>query len=130
MSKTRTFLKYIFYISVILLIVLNLFPGSLLGLLFYSDLAKQPNLINNPFGTSINHFIAYFYVSFLGFFIYLKNQKLQRLTYGLFFLSIILEISQVVIPNRSFEVYDLAGNFIGVLVAYFLVKLYMWFSKK
>tara|TARA_Y100000590_G_scaffold432396_1_gene548378 strand:+ start:2225 stop:2620 length:396 start_codon:yes stop_codon:yes gene_type:complete len=129
MSKFITFLKYIFYISIILLVVLNLFPGSLIGLLFYGDSSQQPNLIENPFGTSINHFIAYFYVSILGLVLYLKTEKFQRLVYGLFFLSIILEILQIVIPNRTFQVYDLVGNFIGVLVAYFLVKIYMQVKK-
>ena len=125
MAKIITFLKYIFYTSVILLIILNLFPGSLIGLLFYGDSSQQPNLVNNPFGTSINHFIAYFYVSILGFSIYLKSKKFQILTYGLFFLSIVLEILQIIIPNRTFQFYDLMGNLIGVLVAYFLVKVYI-----
>ena len=125
MAKIITFLKYIFYTSVILLIILNLFPGSLIGLLFYGDSSQQPNLVNNPFGTSINHFIAYFYVSILGFSIYLKSKKFQILTYGLFFLSIVLEILQIIIPNRTFQFYDLMGNIIGVLVAYFLVKVYI-----
>ena len=129
MAKIITFLKYIFYISIILLIVLNLFPGSLLGLLFYGDLSQQPDLIDNPFGTSINHFIAYFYVSILGLFLYSKSKKFKKLTYGLFFLSSILEILQIIIPNRTFQFYDLLGNITGVLVAYFLVKIYMKVKK-
>ena len=69
------FLKIAFNFSVLILIVLSLFPGSLLGLFLYGDLGQQPNLIKNPYGTSINHFISYFYVSILGLFVYLETKK-------------------------------------------------------
>ena len=125
MTKITSFLKLIFYTSIISIIVLSLFPGSLLGFLFYQDWSRQPNLIENPFGTSINHFISYFYVSTLGLCLYLRSEKFQKLVYGLFFLAITLEILQFVVPHRAFQFYDLIGNFIGVLVAYFLVKIYL-----
>ena len=48
-------IKYTYYLSLIVLLILYLFPGSLIGFLLYSDLGKQPNLISNPIGTSINH---------------------------------------------------------------------------
>ena len=129
MTKVISFLKFIFQALILSLIILSLYPGSLLGLLFYGDLSKQPNLIENPFGTSINHFIAYFFVSSLGLWLYLKSENFQRLFYGLFLLSITLEVLQFVIPHRSFQLYDLVGNFVGVLVAYFLVKIYLFLSK-
>tara|TARA_Y100000590_G_scaffold344411_1_gene393824 strand:- start:984 stop:1376 length:393 start_codon:yes stop_codon:yes gene_type:complete len=129
MTKIINFLKFIFYASVIVIVVLSLFPGSLLGFLFYQDLNRQPNLIENPFGTSINHFISYFYVSTLGLYLYLRSEYFQKLFYGLLFLSIILEALQFVVPNRAFQIYDLVGNFSGVLVAYFLVKIYLLLRK-
>jgi len=129
MAKIISFLKFIFHTSIIFLIILSLFPGSLLGFLFYQDLSRQPNLIENPFGTSINHFISYFYVSTLGLCLYLRSEKFQKLVYGLFFLSIILEVLQFIVPIRAFQFYDLIGNFLGVLVAYFLVRVYLHFSK-
>ena len=119
------FLKYIFHISVLFLIIISLYPGSLLGYFFYGDLSQQPNLVENPFGTTINHFIYYLYVSLLGFFLYLKNQNFQKLAYSLFFLSVILESFHFIIPNRSFQWGDLIGNILGVLVAYFVVKTYL-----
>ena len=121
------FLKSIFYISVLFLITISLYPGSLLGYLLYGNLNQQPNLIKNPFGTTINHFIYYVYVSLLGFFLYLKNQIFQKLVYGLFILSVILEVLQFIIPNRSFQLGDLIGNILGVLVAFFVVKIYLLF---
>ena len=121
MTKIISFLKFIFQALILCLIIL--------GLLLYGDLSRQPNLIENPFGTSINHFISYFFVSSLGLWLYLKSENFQRLFYGMFFLSITLEVLQFVIPHRSFELYDLVGNFAGVLVAYFLVKVYLFLSK-
>ena len=122
------FLKSIFHISVLFLIIISLYPGSLLGYLLYGDWSQQPNIIENPFGTTINHFIYYVYVSLLGFFLYLKNKNFQKLVYGLFFLSVILEGFHFIIPNRSFQLEDLIANILGVLVAYFVVKIYLLFN--
>ena len=122
-------LKYIFNISVFLLIIISLAPGSLLGFLLYSDWGQQPDIIENPFGTAINHFIYYFYVSLLGFFLYLKNENFKKLAYGLFFLSIILELLHFIVPNRSFQIEDLIANILGVLVAYSLIKIYLFFIR-
>ena len=120
-------LKFIFHISTLFLIIISLYPGSLLGYLLYGDLSQQPDVIKNPFGTTINHFIYYVYVSLLGFFLYLKNQSFQKLVYGLFILSVILEVLHFIIPNRSFQLGDLIANILGVLVAFFVVKIYLLF---
>ena len=129
MTKIFIFLKFIFHISMLLLIVLSLFPGSLIGLIFYGDLGKQPNIVENPFGTSINHFISYFYVTILGLLAYLRDKNFKKLVYVLFCLSLILEIMQYAVPNRAFQLNDLVANFLGVLVAYFLVKIYLHFKR-
>ena len=122
-------LKSIFHISTLFLIVISLWPGSLLGFLFYRDWGQQPNLVANPFGTTINHFIYYIYLSLLGFFIYLKSENFKKLVYGLFFLSITLELLHFIIPNRSFQLADLLGNILGVTVAYLVIKIYLFFDK-
>ena len=119
----------IFHISILFLIVISLWPGSLLGYLFYGDWGQQPDLIQNPFGTTINHFLYYLYVSLLGFFVYLKTENFKKLVYGLFFLSVILEFLHYIIPNRSFQLGDLIGNILGVIVAYFIIKIYLFFNK-
>ena len=128
-NKVLKFLKFIFYISVLFLIIISLYPGSLLGYLFYGDLEHQPDLIENPFGTAINHFIYYTYVSLLGFFLYSSSQNFKKLVYSLFSLSIILEVFHFIVPNRSFEIEDLFGNILGVVVAYSIVKIYLFFNK-
>ena len=126
MSKV---LKSIFHISVLFLIVISLWPGSLIGFLLYNDWGTQPNLIKNPFGTAINHFICYVFISLLGFFLYVKNENFKKLVYGLFFLSITLELFHFIIPNRSFQLEDLLANIFGVMVAYFVIKIYLFFNK-
>ena len=122
-------LKYIFHFSVLFLIVISLWPGSLLGFLFYGDWGQQPNLVENPLGTTINHFIYYIYLSLLGFFIYLKNENFKKLVYGLFFLSITLELLHFIIPNRAFQLADLLSNIFGVMVAYLVIKIYLFVDK-
>ena len=138
MNKAINFLKFIFYISILLLIVISLYPGSLLGLLLYGDLSMQPNLAENPYFTLmpshlytyasiINHFIVYFYVTMLGLCLYLRTHNFQKIVYGLFFLSIFLEVLQFIVPRRAFEIYDVSANFVGVLAAYYLLKIYkLW----
>ena len=96
----------------------------------HPDFGKKGNtLIKNHFGTSLNHFIYYVLVSLLGFFLYIKNENFKKLVYGLFFLSIILELLHFIIPNRSFELHDLWANIFGVVVAYFVIKIYLLFNK-
>tara|TARA_B100000029_G_scaffold470997_1_gene510332 strand:+ start:5673 stop:6065 length:393 start_codon:yes stop_codon:yes gene_type:complete len=124
------FLELTFNFFVFVLIVISLYPGSLIGYALYGDLTLQPNIIKNPFGTAINHFICYFFISLFGFYVYLKNKKFHRLVYKLYFLSVTLEVMQFFVPNRAFQLYDLAGNFLGVLVAFFLVKIYLIIKKK
>ena len=123
------FFKFIFHAMVLFLIVISLYPGSVLGYLFYGNLYLQPNLINNPFGTTINHFIYYFFVTFFGLCLHLRETSFHKVFYGLLFLSVILEILQQIVPHRAFQLYDLLANFAGVLVAYFLVKIYLIINK-
>jgi len=124
-NKVMKFLKLIFHISVLFLIIVSLYPGSLIGYLIYGDWGAEPNLIDNPFGTSINHFIYYAFVSFLGFVPYLRSENFKKIVFALFFLSIILEIFHLIIPNRTFQLNDLTANILGVLVAYLAIKIYL-----
>ena len=129
MDKVISSLKFIFHLSVLFLIVISLFPGSLLGFFLYGDFGRQPDIIDNPFGTAINHFIYYFYITMFGLCLYLRDRNFQKLVYGFFFLSIILEVLQFIVPNRAFEIYDVFANFAGVLVAYLLVVIYKFCNK-
>ena len=117
-------IKYLFYFSFVTLLILYLFPGDLIGYFLYGNLGKQPNFISNPIGTSINHLIFFFYLSILGF-IFGKDQKKFINSFSfLFLISIILELLHFLIPNRVFELNDLYANSLGVLLAYFIFKLF------
>ena len=116
--------KYLFYFSFIILIILYLFPGSLIGYFLYGNLGNQPDLISNPIGTSINHLVFFFYLSILGF-IFRNNQKKFINSFSfLFLISIILELLHYFIPTRAFELRDLYANSLGVLIAYFMFKFF------
>ena len=114
------YVKYLFYFSFIILLILYLFPGSLIGFFLYGDLGRQPDLISNPLVTSINHLIFFFYLSILGFLLRNNNKKFIYSFSFLFLISIILELLHYFIPNRAFELNDLYGNSLGVLMAYFV----------
>tara|TARA_Y100000996_G_C22348243_1_gene571653 strand:- start:159 stop:566 length:408 start_codon:yes stop_codon:yes gene_type:complete len=114
-------IKYTYYFSLIALLILYLFPGSLIGYLLYGDLGKQPNLISNPIGTSINHLIFFFYLGILGFIIQFNHKKIIYSFPFLFCISILFELFHFIIPNRAFELYDLLANSAGVLFAFFML---------
>jgi len=118
-SKKYFFITYSYYFILFSLIFLYLFPGSLLGYLFYGDFGKQPQLVPNYLGSFINHYLAFFTTSILG----LINDKvvLWKRASFLIFLSIILEFCHTFIPNRSFEFIDLIGNLIGAVSAIMIV---------
>ena len=116
--------KHLFYFSFIILLILYLFPGSLIGYFLYGNFGKQPNFISNPIGTSINHLVFFFYLGFLGFLFRSNQKKLINSFSFLFFISIILELLHYFIPNRAFELNDLYANSLGVLLAYFILKLF------
>ena len=58
-------IKYLYYSSLIVLIILYLYPGSLIGYFLYGSLGTQPNIISNPIGTSINHLIYFSLITVL-----------------------------------------------------------------
>lgn len=118
------FVEYSYYFSLLILVILYLFPGSILGYLFYNDLSRQPNLIDNPIGTSINHFFYFVYLTLL---CVVLNSQIKRIVTSyifIFFISIFLEISHFIVPNRAFEFYDLAANITGVLVVILTSRIF------
>jgi hypothetical protein len=116
-------LKYSYYFSLIILIILYLFPGSLIGYFLYGNLGQQPDLISNPIGTSINHLISFVFLSSLAFIVRVREKKFINSFQFLFFTSILLETLHYFIPNRAFEYQDLFANFIAVILTYLIIKL-------
>jgi len=116
--------KFFFYLCNFILIILYLYPGSILGWFLYNDASLQPQITPNLLVSS-NHVYAFLILSFVGFFTYKKIDKLKFLSIYLILLSIILEILHFFIPERSFEFPDLFGNLIGVnivIIIFYLCK--------
>ena len=129
MDRTISYLKKLFHILTLLLIILSLYPGSILGFLLYGNFGLQPQVTKDFGYISSNHLYVYFLISALGFFSYLRDRKFKLIVTYLFFLSIILEVSHLVISERSFQTLDLAGNILGVLIAYIVVLIYKFWKK-
>ena len=124
MYKVNSFFQKIFHLIVLLLILLYLYPGSILGFLIYGDFRLQPQILDKSIYFSFNHFFTFCLVSCLGFFSYLNTSKFRFVTFYLFFLSFILEIFHILIPERSFQFSDLTGNVLGVLMIYCIVFIH------
>ena len=115
-------LEYVYYFSLIILLILYLYPGSLLGYFLYGNLEQQPNLIPNPIGTSINHFIFFSYITILALIVRSKAINIFTDYKIILLISFILEIFHFIIPNRAFEFYDLIANILGVLIIIFIKR--------
>ena len=125
-NKFFSYLKKIFYLANAVLIILYLFPGSILGWILYKDAGLQPQITSN-FIVSSNHVYAFITLSLLGYISY-EREKLNLLFVYLFFISISLELMHIIIPNRGFEFSDLFGNVVGVLIIYSYWKIYNSFK--
>ena len=117
---------YLYNFSLIGLLILYLFPGSLIGYFLYGDLGKQPDMILNPIGTSINHALAFFYLTTIGLISHINQTSFNKILIFLVTLSLFLELLHIIIPKRSFEVPDLLGNILGVLLSLILFKLFIF----
>ncbi len=129
MDKTVGYLRILFHILILILIILSLYPGSILGFLLYGDFKLQPQITKNFSYISSQHLYVYLLVSALGFFSYLRDKKFNLVVIYLFFLSIILEVTHLVISERSYQIEDLTGNILGVLIAYTIVLIYKFWRK-
>ena len=119
-------LKILFHFYNLLLIILYIYPGSILGFLVYKDLGRQPQITSDFFSISSNHLYVFILLSLLGL---LSIKKNLLLFYYLIFISIFLEVCHLIIPNRSFQFSDLFGNILGVIIPFIINTLYK-FRKK
>ena len=121
-------IKILFFITNILLTIFYIYPGSIFGCFFYSDCSIQPQLTKD-FIISSNHFYVFLVISLYGFQIFIQNYK-NLITLYLSSLSLILELSHLIIPNRSFQFSDMFGNIAGVIVSFIIIKLINYWRKK
>jgi len=133
MKKIKNFFKISFYSANIILILLYLFPGSIFGCFLYDNCYKQPriteDLITGDFIISSNHIYAFVLLTSLGIFSFHNTKKINFLIVYLFLLSIILELFHIIIAVRAFEISDLFGNIVGVILVIFIYKIVIRYVK-
>ena len=118
--------EYVYYFSLIGLLILYLFPGSLMGYFLFGNLGQQPNLIVNPIGTSINHLICFSYITILAIIIRPRIKNIFTSYKIILFTSCIMEILHFIVPNRAFELYDLIANITGVVIVLLIKNFIKW----
>ena len=128
MNKLKNFFKIGFYSSNIILIIFYLYPGSILGCFLYNDCYIQPQ-ITQDFIISSNHFYAFIVLTSLGVLSFSNTKKINLLSVYLFLLSIFLELFHIIIPNRGFEMSDLFGNIVGVILVILIYKIVIRYVK-
>jgi len=125
--------KSIFYLINTIFAIFYLFPGSILGYLLYKNFNKQPQLTDDfnflLFNFSSNHVFAFLILSFFGFLLFYEKKKKIILTY-FFSMSIFYELLHIYIPNRSFQISDLYGNILGILISLILFLFFSYVKKK
>ena len=125
--------KSIFYLINTIFAIFYLFPGSILGYLLYKNFNKQPQLTDDfnflLFNFSSNHVFAFLILSFFGFLFFFEKKKKIILTY-FFLISFLFEILHILVPNRSFQISDLYGNVLGVLISLILFLCFSYVKKK
>jgi len=122
MNKLKNFFRIGFYSSNIILIIFYLYPGSIFGCFLYNDCYLQPQ-ITQDFIISSNHFYAFILLTSLGVLSFHNTKKINFLSVYLFLLSIFLELFHIIIPNRGFEMSDLFGNIVGVILVILIYKI-------
>ena len=115
-------IKSLFYFSNFTLILFYLYPGNIFGCFLYNDCQIQPQLTRDLSIFSSNHLYSFIIVSLLGF-ISFKN-RIKKISLYLFSMAIFLEMMHIIIPDRSFEVQDLLGNILGVVISLTIIKLF------
>ena len=92
--------KIFFYVINLLLIILYLFPGSLLGCVFFDNCKVQPQITSDFLQISSNHFYAFGLITILGYLTFLNSEKLKLVLYYLLVISVLLEVFHILIPER------------------------------
>tara|TARA_B100001057_G_scaffold223443_1_gene223719 strand:+ start:87 stop:482 length:396 start_codon:yes stop_codon:yes gene_type:complete len=118
--------EYFYYFSLLVLLILYLFPGSLIGYFLYGNFNQQPNLIANPIGTSINHLVFFSYITALSITVRLRVKNIFTNYRIILFISCVLEIFHLIVPNRAFELYDLIANITGVVIILLINSYIKW----
>ena len=118
--------KIFFHLINLVFVIFYLYPGSILGFLFYGNLNKQPQ-VTPDFYFSSNHVYAFTILTLFGL---ISHVNKKNIIIYFISMSIFLELSHLAIPNRSFQFEDLFGNIFGVFISILIIKVYNYLEKK
>lgn len=104
---TSKFFKILFVVACLAILTVSLLPGK--------------NLPSDLIWDKAGHFIAYCGLAGICRFASNKRQTWQ-LIIGVILFSFIIELLQQLIPNRSFEWYDLLANSLGAISGGFIAQ--------
>lgn len=110
--------KFIFFTNIFAIVLLSVYPGSLLGLIFFGNDDVLPG------SDKLHHFVAYFITTIFGLLAYSQKNIFFQLSFSLLLLGSILEIIQIWIPNRSFEFLDMLSNTSGVVIGLIVIQIF------
>ena len=122
---TKFFSQYKFFFNLLNLILITFYlsPTTIVGIFFYNDLYFYFQ-ISPDFKVSANHIYVFLIFSIVGLLTYKKINQLIILCIYLIFLSIILELTHIIISYRGFELADMFGNIVGVTIAIIIIIFY------
>ncbi|SNR88191.1 VanZ family protein [Desulfurobacterium atlanticum] len=107
MKKYRKYIAFLFFVSLAVIYLLSIAPAE-----------AMPRT-----NDKLNHIAGFFYLSFLGKFLY-KNVYIFL---GLLFYGILIEISQLFVPGRSCEFNDVVADCIGISLG---ILVFSFFRKE
>ena len=108
-----------------------LFAITFFSLVDYSSITRLG--LSKGFGTGFYlHIILYFIAAVLSFLALNKkqNKKMILILFMLFFCGVIFEILQRYIPNRSFNLWDIVGNGLGLVAFYVFQEFWVPWSQR
>ena len=122
---TKFFSQYKFFFNLLNLILITFYlsPTTIVGIFFYNDLYFYSQ-ISPDFKVSANHIYVFLIFSIVGLLTYKKINQLIILCIYLIFLSIILELTHIIISYSGFELADMFGNIVGVTIAIIIIIFY------
>jgi len=112
------FFKFLFFLNIFFLSLISLYPGNLIGLIFFGDDTTFPG------SDKLHHFLSYLILSILGSLAYYEKFFFYKLLIFLILIGFLLELFQIWIPNRYFEFLDIFANFFGIIVGMYSFKLF------
>ena len=111
-------LKILFHFYNLLLIILYIYPGSILGFLIYKDLSHQPQITSDFFSISSNHLYVFIILSLLGLLSIKKN--LLLFSYLIFISIFASKLEPIILSALLLSILMFASSLINLILSHLL----------